>query len=175
MCRTGVLSFRRVLPPLLSEGWGREAFSEAVGVEADTELRALDERVDSVVLLVLLVMSCDVDEDGGECVEWRVPLRVRARASVSAFPLTSWRGCLGGTVCLSEGGREGAGEGSFFPVTRDDTRLFLSGLDAVLLAGDSLFLLLLFMACRVCLSVVCRVCLSVPCLVSLFVRPWMAL
>lgn len=48
-------------------------------------------------------------------------------------------------------------------------------LDAVLLVGDSLLLLLLFMACRVCLSVVCRVCLSVPCLVSLSVRPWMAL
>lgn len=38
MCRTGVLSFRRVLPPLLSEGWGGVTFSEAVGVEADTEL-----------------------------------------------------------------------------------------------------------------------------------------
>lgn len=48
-------------------------------------------------------------------------------------------------------------------------------LDAVLLAGDSLLLLLLFMACRVCLSVVCRVCLSVLCLLSLSVRPWIAL
>lgn len=107
-----------------------------------------------------------------------------------------------GILCLREEAREGAGDGSLFPVTLDDTRLFLSGLqkedgmkehtkkdhtccdvrqtptsylDVLLLAGDSLLLLLLFMACRVCLSVVCRVCLSVPCLVSLSVRPWMAL
>lgn len=113
--------------------------------------------------------------------------------------------CLTGMLCLREEGREGTGEGSFFAFTLDDTRLFLSGLemksksyrvwhqvkkyiylklqrklnfiylDAVLLAGDSLLLLLLFITCRVCLSVVCRVCLSVPCLVSLSVRPWMAL
>lgn len=62
------------------------------------------------------------------------------------------------------------------PKTRNEmTVFFFSYLDAVLLVGDSLLLLLLFMACRVCLSVVCRVCLSVPCLVSLSVRPWMAL
>lgn len=78
-------------------------------------------------------------------------------------------------LCLRDGGREGGGEGSFFAVTLEDTRLFLSGLDAVLLAGESLLLLLRFIACRVCLSVVCRVCLSEPCLVSLSVRPWMAL
>ncbi len=33
-------------------------------------------------------------------------------------------------LCLREEGREGAGEGSLFPVTLDDTRLFLSGLEA---------------------------------------------
>lgn len=31
-------------------------------------------------------------------------------------------------LCLREGGREGGGDGSLFPVTLDDTRLFLSGL-----------------------------------------------
>lgn len=39
VCRTGVLSFRRVLPPLLLSAAGvGVTFSGAVGVEADTEL-----------------------------------------------------------------------------------------------------------------------------------------
>lgn len=33
-----------------------------------------------------------------------------------------------GILCLSEGGREGAGDGSLFVITLDDMRLFLSGL-----------------------------------------------
>lgn len=33
-------------------------------------------------------------------------------------------------LCLREEAREGGGDGSFFPVPLDDTRLFLSGLDA---------------------------------------------
>lgn len=57
-------------------------------------------------------------------------------------------------------------------ITAGNKRHFLY-LDALLLVGDSL--LLLFMACRVCLSVVCRVGLSGPLRVSLSVMPWMAL
>lgn len=39
VCRTGVLSFLRVLPPLLlSAAGGGVTFSGAGGVEADTEL-----------------------------------------------------------------------------------------------------------------------------------------
>ena len=49
VCRTGVLSFLRVLPPpLLSVAGEGVTFSGAGGVEADTELWALSERVDSV-------------------------------------------------------------------------------------------------------------------------------
>lgn len=33
-------------------------------------------------------------------------------------------------LCLREASREGAGDGSLLPVTLDDTRLFLSGLEA---------------------------------------------
>lgn len=33
-----------------------------------------------------------------------------------------------GILCLSEGGREGAGEGSLFVITLNEMRLFLSGL-----------------------------------------------
>lgn len=33
-----------------------------------------------------------------------------------------------GMLCLREEGREGVGDGSLLPVTLDDTRLFLSGL-----------------------------------------------
>lgn len=33
-----------------------------------------------------------------------------------------------GTLCRSEGGREGAGEGSLFVITLNEMRLFLSGL-----------------------------------------------
>lgn len=86
-----------------------------------------------VVLCVLLVALCEEDEEGGECVEWRAALRVRPAAGVSAFPLTSWGGCLTGMLCLREEDREGGGgggDGSFFAVTLDDTRLFLSGLEA---------------------------------------------
>lgn len=41
------------------------------------------------MLGVLLVMLCEEDEEGGECVEWRVPLRVRPGVEASALPLTS--------------------------------------------------------------------------------------
>lgn len=36
---------------------------------------------------------------------------------------------MGGALCLREEGRVGAGDGSLFPLTLDDTRLFLSGLE----------------------------------------------
>lgn len=127
------------------------------------------------VLDVLLGALCEEDEEGGECAEWRAELRVRPAAGASTFPLSSWGVGLKGVFCLREGGLEGGGDGSLFPVTLDDTRLFLSGLevkfeermktnsptaqeepqkpksstylDAVLLEGDSsLLLLLLFMA-----------------------------
>lgn len=48
VCRTGVLSFRRVLPLLLSVGWESVTFSGAGDDEAGTELWARNERVDSV-------------------------------------------------------------------------------------------------------------------------------
>lgn len=48
VCRTGVLSFRRVLPPLLVSAAGKGVtFSGAAGVDADTVLWALSERVHS--------------------------------------------------------------------------------------------------------------------------------
>ncbi len=81
------------------------------------------------MLCVLLVAFCVEDEEGGVCIEWRAALLVRPAVSVSAFPLTSCGGCLVGTLCLREEGREGGGDGSFFPLTLDDTRLFLSGLE----------------------------------------------
>ncbi len=82
------------------------------------------------VLCVLLVAFCEEDEEFGVCIEWRAALLVRPAASVSAFPLTSCGGCLGGALCLREEGLDGAGDGSLFPLTLDDTRLFLSGLEA---------------------------------------------
>lgn len=45
--------------------------------------------VSPVVLCVLLEGVCEVEEEGGECVECRAALRVRPAAGVSAFPLTS--------------------------------------------------------------------------------------
>lgn len=81
------------------------------------------------MLGVLFVALCEEDVAGGECAEWRAALRVRPVAGASAFPLTNWGGCFRGTLCLSEEGRGGAGDGSLFAVTLDDTRLFLSGLD----------------------------------------------
>lgn len=78
------------------------------------------------VLLVILL-----DEGGDECAKWRAELRVRPGAGVSALPLTSCGVCFRGTCCLRDGGRDGAGDGSFLAVTLDDTRLFLSGLQAV--------------------------------------------
>lgn len=45
--------------------------------------------ISPVVLCVLLTALCEEDEEGGECVEWRAPLRVRPAAGISAFPLTS--------------------------------------------------------------------------------------
>lgn len=33
-----------------------------------------------------------------------------------------------GMLCLREEGRDGGGDGSLLPITLDDTRLFLSGL-----------------------------------------------
>lgn len=80
------------------------------------------------MLGVLLEALCEEDDAGGECAELRAALRVRPPAGVSAFPFTSWGGCLRGTLCLWEEGRGGAGDGSLFAVTLDDTRLFLSGL-----------------------------------------------
>lgn len=86
--------------------------------------------VSPAVLVVLLVALCEEDEAGGECAEWRAVLRVRPAAGVSAFPLNCWGGCLSGMGCLREEVREGAGDGSLFAVILDDTRLFLSGLEA---------------------------------------------
>lgn len=87
--------------------------------------------ISPAVPCVLLVALCEEEEEGGVCVEWRAALRVRPAAAVSAFPFTSCGGCFGGALCLREEGREGAGgDGSLFPVTLDDTRLFLSGLEA---------------------------------------------
>lgn len=77
---------------------------------------------------VLLAALCEEDVEGGVCTELRAALRVRPPAGVSAFPLTSVGACLVGILCLSEGGREGAGDGSLFVMTLDDIRLFLSGL-----------------------------------------------
>lgn len=79
------------------------------------------------VFCVLLAALCE-DAAGGVCTELRAALRVRPPAGVSAFPLTSVGACLVGILCLSEGRREGAGDGSLFVVTLDDIRLFLSGL-----------------------------------------------
>lgn len=95
---------------------------------------------------MLFAVLFEEDDEDGVLVEKRAELRVRDAVGVSALPLTSWGDCFRGTVCLRDGGREGGGDGSFFAVTLEDTRLFLSGLDAVLLAGESLLLLLLFMA-----------------------------
>lgn len=81
------------------------------------------------VLCVVLAGLCEEDDEGGECAEWRAALRVRPAAGVSAFPLTSCGGCLRATFCLRDGGRDGAGDGSLFPVVLDETRLFLSGLE----------------------------------------------
>lgn len=81
---------------------------------------------------------------------------------------------MGGMFCLKKGGLVTGGDGSRLAITLVDTRLFLSGLDALLLA-ESLLLRLLFMACLVCRSVVCLVCRSEPCLVSRSVMPWIAL
>lgn len=88
------------------------------------------EVISPVVLCVLLAAVCEEDEEGGVCVEWRAALRVRPAAGASALPLTSCGGCLRGMLCLREEGRVGAGDGSLFPVTLVDTRLFLSGLQA---------------------------------------------
>lgn len=81
-----------------------------------------------VVFCVLLAALCEEDAAGGVCTEMRAALRVRPPAEVSAFPLTSVGACLVGILCLSEGRREGAGDGSLFVMTLDDIRLFLSGL-----------------------------------------------
>lgn len=67
-------------------------------------------------------------EEGGECAKCLAALRVRPAAGVSIFPLSSGGVDFGGRFCLKEGGREGGGEGSRLLVTRDETRLFLSGL-----------------------------------------------
>lgn len=76
----------------------------------------------------MLLALWEWDDDAGVCVEKRAELLVRAAAGVSALPLTSWGGCFGGALCLRDEGRAGGGVGSRFPVTLDDTRLFLSGL-----------------------------------------------
>lgn len=49
-------------------------------------------------------------------------------------------------LCLREEGREGAGDGSLFPFTLDDTRLFLSGLHAAREAGEDYFLSIILMS-----------------------------
>lgn len=77
----------------------------------------------------LLVAPRDGAEVDGACVEERAELRVRPPDDdASALPLTSGGGRELGALCLREGGRAGGGDGSFFACTRDDTRLFLSGL-----------------------------------------------
>lgn len=82
---------------------------------------------------------------------------------------------MAGMFCLKKGGLVcGGGDGSRLATALFDTRLFLSGLEALLLA-ESLLLRLLFMACLVCRSEVCRVCRSEPCRVSRSLMPWIAL
>lgn len=76
----------------------------------------------------LLVALWDVVEVDAACMEERAELRVRPPEAASTFPLTSGGGRELGVLCLREGGRVGGGDGSFFAITRDDTRLFLSGL-----------------------------------------------
>ena len=155
-CRTGGFSFLLVLPPLLLSIVGEGVtFSGTGGVKL--ELWPLSRRVDSeqqqnskvisssslivavsmavhahmalpAVFCALFVALCVEVATGGVCVELRAALRVRPPAGASALPLTSWGACLVGTLCLSDGGREGAGDGSLFVITLDDMRLFLSGL-----------------------------------------------
>lgn len=144
-----------------TELWPR---SRRVGVSAAAAAAAERE----LKLALMLVAAALCEDSGGECVGCRSELRVRPGVpcvppAASVRPLTrcgGGGGVLMGVACRSEAGRpeeeeveeEQAGggvtpgDGSRRDV-REDTRLFLSGLDAVLLAGDSLLrLLLLFMA-----------------------------
>lgn len=77
---------------------------------------------------MLLAALWDVVEVDAACVEERAELRVRPPDAASTFPLTSRGGRKLGALCRREGCRVGGGDGSFFAITRDDTRLFLSGL-----------------------------------------------
>lgn len=76
----------------------------------------------------LLAALWDVVGVEAACVEERAELRVRPTAVASVFPFTSGDGRELGALCLREGVRGGGGDGSLFAITRDDTRLFLSGL-----------------------------------------------
>lgn len=127
VCLTGVRSFLRdSLPPLSTLLELSDSLVMLGGVWEFWARAVLD--VDSGPLLWVGTAGGD-DCDGGGSVEWvpkRVELRVRPVVTVcSALPL------ICGSVCLKEAWREWLAGGAAASVrggTREETRLFLSGL-----------------------------------------------